>query len=218
MSKIGIKGFRLASSFCRVEENRHGGSAIYIKKGLNYRVRSDINKLGLEDHFECCSCEVTINSFNLVIVSLYRPPSGDIKDFFDKLKELICRSDKNNIMVAGDFNVDFLIKNKNSLRLMSVLNSFGLKHTIKEPTRITQTTQKCIDNILTNLREDLISVVLHYHISDHTAQKITFNVGKEVNTFIHQIYFSNDNKIKFKKLLSETYREKIYNLDHSFRK
>ena len=52
MSNIGIKGFQLASSFCRVEENRHGGSAIYIKKGLNYRVRSDINKLGLEDHFE----------------------------------------------------------------------------------------------------------------------------------------------------------------------
>ena len=107
-------------------------------------------------------------------------------------------------MIAGDFNVDFLIKNKNKLRLMSVLNSFGLKHTIKEPTRITQTTQKCIDNILTNFREDLTSVVLHSHISDYPAQKITFNIKKELNTFIQKRYFSNDNKIKFKKLLSET--------------
>ena len=104
--------------------------------------------------------------------------------FFDKLEKLLCRCDKNNITIAGDFNVDFLIKNKNSLRLMSVLNSFGLKHTIKEPTRITQTTQKCIDNILTNFRVDLTSTVLHSHISDHTAQKITFNIEKELNRLL----------------------------------
>ena len=98
---------------------------------------------------------------------------------------------------------------------MSLLNSFGLKHTIKEPTRITQTTQKCIDNILTNFMVDLTSTVLHFHISDQTAQKNTFNIEKELNTFIQKRYFSNDNKIKFKKLLSETCWEKIYNLDHS---
>ena len=216
LPQYDIKGFKLAASFCRVGMNRHGGCAIYVKKGFKCKVRLDLNKLGLENHFECCSCEVIINSNKVVIVSLYRPPDGDIKVFQDKLEKLLKVNDKNNIIICGDLNVDFLLKNKNMLDILSIANSFDVHHTINEATRITESSQTCIDNILTNFKRNFISNVLHSHISDHTAQKITLKFNKELDQHIYKRNFSKNNIFIFEKKLSEVGWKKIYSFDNPF--
>ena len=47
LGTYGIRGLNLVSSFCREMENRHGGSAIYLKDTLEFKVRQDINNVSV---------------------------------------------------------------------------------------------------------------------------------------------------------------------------
>lgn len=44
LKKLGINNFHLVSMFCR-EEGKHGGSAIYFKRGLKGQARRKLNNI-----------------------------------------------------------------------------------------------------------------------------------------------------------------------------
>ena len=93
------------------------------------------------------------------------------------------------------------------------MTSFSFAFTIKEPTRITKTSKKCIDNILTNYEGNMTSQVLHSLISDHTAQKIIVYIEDTNPTFIEKRIFTLANKEKFKNDLQQIDWQAVYGPD-----
>lgn len=59
---------------------------------------------------------------------------------------------------------------------VGICESYGLKLHINTPTRITENTATCLDNIITNLDEEIQQVInLYSGISDHHCQIISLD-------------------------------------------
>ena len=105
----------------------------------------------------------------------------------------------------GDFNHDMNSKN-NANKLMKILNKFNVENMVTEPTRITDTSQTCIDLILTNHMSIINNIeVLPPFCSDHCTitSEIVFK------TYTEQAY-----KTKFWKY-EQADQHKIQNMFNS---
>jgi hypothetical protein len=76
---LSIDGYQLGSSSCRKELQR-GGVCIFAKKN-QYFYKIDISHLCKEQDLEICTIQLVTKSANLIILSTYRAPSGDIMNF-----------------------------------------------------------------------------------------------------------------------------------------
>lgn len=199
LKMLPIKEFNLCSCFCR-EEGEHGGVAVYVHKTIKSNCRKNLNEWSLPGVFECAVAECTLAECQIIIVSLYRPPSGNVSSFFDKLEGfLTCSVDENKRMViAGDFNIELLINKKLKAELESIMSSFNFTQVIKENTRITASSARCIDGVFVNFTPIKNSSIINAHISDHMAQKVTFILNKqESDKHIYKRFFSEKNKTQF---------------------
>jgi len=83
---------------------------------------------------------------NLVITSIYRPPSGNKNQFVEKLTEWIESQGGKRIYIAGDFNLNYNNQDRDFYKIVE--ESTNLKPCITETTRVIS--NSCIDNILTS--------------------------------------------------------------------
>jgi hypothetical protein len=76
---LTLDGYILGSSFCRQNLQR-GDVCIFVKKDqcLN---KIDISHHCTEQDMEICAIQLEIKTSNLIILSLYRAPSGDFQQF-----------------------------------------------------------------------------------------------------------------------------------------
>lgn len=117
---------------------------------------------------------------------------------------MVCGSGK-TLFVAGDFNIDMLTRCKPAVDLISLMASYNLQQTVFEYTRMKKH-HSCIDNVFSNC-ETAKACVFEDHISDHTGQKVSFEVGKENTIFIYRRFFREDSKREFcKNLQNEDWR------------
>lgn len=129
-----------------------------------------------------------------MMVAVYRSPSSSASDFCDVFEEVIEEICEQNcdIIVTGDFNIDW---SKNSFyknRIESCLNDSGIKQIVNNYTRVTKNTKTIIDYVITN--SDKISVQ-HSNtnkISDHEIINIlirnensneTITCNKQIEVF-----------------------------------
>ena len=51
-----------------------------------------------------------VTNNKITIMNIYRPPKGDINEFTKTIKDVLMplTRDKKDILLAGDFNIDFL--------------------------------------------------------------------------------------------------------------
>ena len=164
---------------------RGGGVALYIHCKFNHKIRKDIHIEGIENIF----IEIE-NKFgkNIIIGTLYRPPSSNINHFLESIDEQLEKISRENksMYIMGDFNIDLthsiennspyttthLNKNKsvnnNSDKFLNILSSYAFYPCINIPTRVTPVSSTLIDNIFTNtLGENKNSGVFTYDVSDH---------------------------------------------------
>lgn len=120
-------------------------------------------------------------SKGILIASVYRPPDSSKhldKDFNELFNSMLTKamSESKETILLGDMNANFL-DNKD---LKLIFNVHGLKQMIRQPTRITESTESLIDIILTNKPENLVqSEVIPTSIGDHEmigcARKLNSN-------------------------------------------
>jgi hypothetical protein len=134
--------------------------------------------------------------------------SGNFEYFFNKLETLlICISINSlDLIICGDFNVNFLENTTHKQLLNSLLASYGLYSTMLFPTRIANSSASTINNIFINTVKfnDFIVHSLINGISDHDAQIIALHdiiTQKESNYF----YFTK----KFNKSLALDFNIKL---------
>ena len=102
-SEIELPGYFLL----RRDRNRNGGgTALYIKNGIDFKKRDDL----CDPSLECIWIELTpVNRRPILVCAVYNPNGKDV-DFPNKLLSMLSKVSTcdNEMILMGDFNCDFL--------------------------------------------------------------------------------------------------------------
>src|SRR5690606_36148809 len=178
-----------------------GEVSIYVTDALNFKTCESLT-------FVNASVEsVAILTDKVLFVVIYRLPNGCPNSFYEHLcKVLDFATTKNvKICISGDFNMDFLKDDRNTLLIHDLMVSYGCFNVIQTGTRPTITGNPLLDPIFINFTNSTInSAVLSNCISDHqpTAVEIQISSSKRQSLKIHYIDFSDNNIQRFRRLMS----------------
>jgi exonuclease III len=136
---ININHFTLASAFCR-RNSDHGGSHIFVKKGVMTKELNSLNELGEEKSFELSVTELV--QYEIIVICIYRSPDGKFDTLLNKLELIIQKlmGKRKTLILRGDWNINFLQTSPQKRVLDSLLLRYNLKHIVNVPTRNTKTT------------------------------------------------------------------------------
>ena len=154
-----------------IEEEVGGGVACYVSnKYAPFTQRLD-HLCKVNKNIEVLTLATTspIHKHKLLITT-YRPPKGNVKEFYRELSEIICESNMadKEIWVCGDMNVDY--KHRNSpkyKKALRFLRKNGLKHLPTGSTRLHPKGSTTIDHIYTNKGRYVASGNINEYLSDH---------------------------------------------------
>lgn len=171
IDKIKFDNYKIVSSFCR--SSRHGGSAIVVRKEIICKELLHLRNLSIEGETEIAAVRFT--ALKLIVIAVYRIPSGNSQIFFSLLAEVLdqCfdKYEGDQFIFAGDFNVDMLKPSNEKTQLVELFQTYNMKHLFNEPSRVTKSSSSCIDNIFTNiLSNGSIHFTYEPNLSDHRAQ------------------------------------------------
>ena len=194
-------------------ECNNGGTLLYVKKGMNYKLRKDLQiyKPKLKSTF----IEIVQNKERIIIGCLYRHPSVELSEFNNHyLSNLLDNLSHENktVVLLGDFNTDLLKYDKDcnvSDFLDTMYSNLLLPH-IASPTRVTLNSETLIDNIFSNNYDSsFTSGKLVTTLSDHHAQFLLMEFkNKQMDNEKIQI-FRDFSKIENNKNLINTHLEGI---------
>ncbi|CAG5045145.1 unnamed protein product [Parnassius apollo] len=175
-----IEGFILVSYYNRMLFE-HGGTAIFVRHSLEYKIRHDIVKLSIEMNCELAAIEV--KSSKLVIICVYRPDYDYLifEDIMTKVIEKIGRENK-RIVIAGDFNLNLLKPNNKVSKFLKLLSELKCKFVLNEPTRTKGKSSTCIDNLILNDDDDFQyhrGKVLDVKLSDHNVIELKYKLNSK---------------------------------------
>lgn len=146
---------------CRADG--YGGTSVYIRNSFQYNVETCESK----DYIE----NITISLQNhkikgkyLKLTSFYRSQKCNLNIFSNFIETQIARNGRQPCIIVGDSNIDFL-NNSLSTNVMDILTSYGYRNCHTLVTRPGSGT--CIDNVYSNIPEDLIIDTIECCLTDH---------------------------------------------------
>ena len=174
--------------------SKKGGTLIYIRNGIDYKSRLDLNMHKEKELESFFIEEINPRGKNNIIGTIYRHPCMDGDEFINNyLKPLHDKIDGENkkILLAGDFNFDLSkTSHKASMDFFECMMSNFLMPVITLPTKIYPKRNTIIDNIFTHqIHPDMKSGNLSIAISDHLPS--FFRIPKDNQNHIpknHKVY------------------------------
>lgn len=191
---FGIKNLHLAACYCRLK-GEHGGSAIYVTDSVIWKQRKDLDEMSEKFHFECSGIECMFDRFTFVVVCVYRTPKVSAEILLQKLNLLLeyLFEEGKAVVITGDLNIDYAVESKDREHLISILESFGFHMTVQDFTRVTATSNKIYDYVITNIVNNHKTKVLQSLIADHKAQHFTYTVTTSIPPVVYTRSFKNSN-------------------------
>lgn len=167
---------------------------------------------------ELCAAVWQTKHFNVLIIVLYRSPSGELHNFLSSLTDALesIYNKKCSIVVLADFNIHFERDVENVQKLNNIMLSVNSKPYVNVPTR----GNAILDNIYTGI-SDCQYAVFSCIVSDHNYVIFKLIGSKEKNENCNKrIRSINESTMKnFEKcLLEEDWNQvhKITNFTESF--
>lgn len=208
--------------------NNGGGISIY------YNEKYDMSPLYELSHnnsnIESCCLEITTaNKESLVILSIYRPPSGQIEQFINTLLDILnhIKIKNKKMVICGDININLFNQNSlTTLNYIQTLHSHHFTQTITQATRIPPNNTdnlSLIDHTWINSDIHIKSGVFEIDITDHfpTFTLLNMQTVKQNETYkkIHRVH-NETNIINFMQKLSNYVWnfDNINSLDENFQK
>jgi hypothetical protein len=110
---------------------------IFVKDNVQSR-DIKLNKYSKEKDLEICTVKLHISSHTIVVIAIYRMPSGNFACFLDSLESILnwVYNNSINIILCGDLNVNYLNDNHKIQLLDSLLASYSLHGNLQFPVRI----------------------------------------------------------------------------------
>jgi len=135
-----------------------------------------LNNFCKEQDLEICAIELHIPSYRICIVTVYRSPSGDFIYFLNTLEKILNKIYNNatDIMLCGDFNVNYHKNSSFKKSIDSLLTSYGISSVVTFSTTIQKESRTLIDNIFFNTSKFKNYTVnpIANGLSNHDAQCI----------------------------------------------
>ena len=121
----------------------------------------------------------------ILLCNCYRPPNAPVA-FWNNLSasiELAKEGNVNDIIITGDFNSDPHNNFRNYQKLTSLCSDFNLVNHISEPTRITPTSESCLDLFISNLNDKIKEVSVSHPLgnSDHCVIELKVNLNFSIS-------------------------------------
>ena len=156
-------------------KKKGSGVAIYIHDSISFK-QQDAVSICTKD-VETLFITIRSNTQPVHIGVVYRPPSGNIDEFNENLKEILSSFKTNNtVVLMGDFNINLFHDNKLRSAFEEIILCNGFAPTISVATHSKPLCQmSCIDNILVNKAENVKATgVIKTHISHHRSLFLSF--------------------------------------------
>jgi hypothetical protein len=175
IASLSIRSYSLAANFCRTK-CKQGGTCIFVHDSLPFST-IDLKKFCLEQDIEESAISIALPLTNIVIICIYRSPTGNFTKFIKCMDRTLNHLTKPNteFIICGDFNVDFSHKeSSNRQEIDTLLATYNLTGTVNYPTRCTYRSSTNIDNIFIDLsHKDAYSTYPIFNgLSDHDGQLI----------------------------------------------
>lgn len=178
---------------------RTGGVTIYFSKRWN--VRKVAEKV-IESKIWITAYMVKRNNNEFIVTAIYRSPSSAEVEFLESFEEILDDISEMNcdIVIAGDFNIDWSKESFYKNKLKCLLDDNGLKQVMKDFTRITENSKTLIDYIISNNQNISAEINIANKISDHETIDIIIdnaeyndnaNSYREVELFKYNKYQYN---------------------------
>jgi len=120
-----------------------------------------------------------ILSRTIIIITVYRSLTRNIAYFLNNLEAALNQVYNNtvDILLCGDFNINYLNNNQNKQALNSLSASYSLYSIIDFPTRIHNNSHTMIDNVFINkFKNESYSVYSLFNVlSNHDAQVLSLS-------------------------------------------
>nr|CAI5864296.1 unnamed protein product [Callosobruchus analis] len=135
----------------------------------------------------------------IVLGAVYRPPRGNLNNAVEALDNVLSFLSQlhEDILLLGDFNVNFLTENK----ISQCLQYYNLHQLLKEPTGITEHSSSLLDPIVFTSVDKCrdVGTLSVETISDHLAVycDISFILPKQPPRFINFRDYKNFNQEQF---------------------
>jgi exonuclease III len=209
---ININHFMLANAFCR-RNSDHGGSCIFVKKGVMTKELNFLNELGEEKRFELSVTELV--QYAIIITCIYRSPDGKFDTFLNKLELIIQKliGKHKTLLLCGDWNINFLQTSPQKRELNSLLLQYNLKYIVNVLTRITNTRASLMDVVITYEKKSINSLrVMDLGLSDHHMQILSILIPgfSNIPHRIKKRQFSEANVQEFLYLLKKVNWQEVY--------
>ena len=124
-----------------------------------------------EKDLEICAIKLALYKTNIIIIVVYRSPSGDYNYFLKKL-EIILKSlctIKTEFIICGDINVDYLHHHSRKQQLDLLLANYNLTSIVNFPTRTVNGSSTAIDNFFIDISRNYTIKHLVNGMSGHDA-------------------------------------------------
>jgi len=131
---------------------------------------------------EICTTELETKSSELIILSLYKAPTGDFNQFIKDLNDAVKHqyTPTADLLICGDTNTDYLNESNQKKKTTSlIINNINLSHTLNFGTRIqtnscTATDNTFVDNSKINLSSipPTINGLSNHNVQTHTIKNI----------------------------------------------
>ena len=132
VDSLSINGYNVGSFYAR-SVLWHGGVLILCKHNLSFIEKTDVSSLLVERVCELAAVELT--EFHTVIVTIYRSPISDFKEFLSVFNTVLIYLSKNSnnrkVIITGDFNVKFFSGERDWFGLKDLLTSFDFIPTVR---------------------------------------------------------------------------------------
>jgi Reverse transcriptase (RNA-dependent DNA polymerase)/Endonuclease-reverse transcriptase len=137
------------------EGSRGGGVALLIKQNIKFKI------LTSSPHFfdplltEFICCEINFENSKLLVIALYRRPNPSCRfdNFFTELQKQVFHYDE--VIVVGDFNINFAADTQTTRELVSHLDDFSLSRIPIENTHKSYNSLTTIDAFFTSSQVDV---------------------------------------------------------------
>ena len=205
--------FKLGSQFCR-HKFKNGGVCVFIHDDFEFFSISH-DKCCREKDTEICAIKLNITPIQLIIIAIYRSPSGTFNNFLMNLDSVLntLYSNKTVFMICGDININYLENCKKMQQLDVLLQTYNLIGTVTYPICKTNASTTAIDNIFITRTKNYIIYPHINGLSDHEAQIImTENnvLTKQWNNITAKRDINDQSILEFQLLLSNENWEEIF--------
>jgi exonuclease III len=147
LGQISTDDYRLCAAHSR-QVLKGGGVCIFIQNNLQC-TNTELNKYCKEQDIEVCMIKLTSTLHNLLIMTVYRVPSGNLNLFLKRLNDILISLYRIDLtfIICGKININYLTDSDRKRQLDAMLLTYGFASIVHFPTRSQELSSTAIDNI-----------------------------------------------------------------------